>query len=324
MKEMSKDMPLGIRQLLTTVTHLKEGEKVLVITDDNKREIGEIVYQYAKEYFETTMVVMPPTAGHGAEPTEAIAIAMKNVDVAFGCTTMSLMHSQARISACRAGRLRWVGVQDYTLEMFETGGLTADFDEVARVIDRVAKKFYGETFTLTSPGGTNLVCSVKGRKVVIDYGTAITPGSAAFPPNAEVALGPVEGTAQGVIVIDGSIPHPQLNLIKEPIYMDVKDGMIVSIKGGEEADILRKILADYNDPTVYNVGELGLGLNEKNELCGHMAPDEGSFGNLHIGIGKNLMFGGHVDSPLHLDMVMKDITCDIDGLVIMKNGELLV
>ncbi len=324
MKEMSKDMPLGVKQLLTSVTHLKENEKVLVITDDNKREIGELVYKYAKEYFETTMVVMPPTAGHGAEPTDVITSALKNVDVAFGCTTMSLMHSKARIEACKAGRLRWVGVQDYTLDMFETGGLTADFDEVAKVIDRVAEKFHGETFTLTSEGGTNLVCSVKGRNVVIDYGTSIHPGSAAFPPNAEVALGPVEGTANGVIVIDGSIPHPQLNLIQEPIYLDVKDGMIVDIRGGREADILRKILADYNDSTVYNVGELGLGLNEKNVLCGHMAPDEGSFGNLHIGIGKNLMFGGHTDSPLHMDLVMKKITCDIDGLVIMKDGILLV
>ena len=91
-----------------------------------------------------------------------------------------------------------------------------------------------------------------------------------------------------------------------------------------EADILRRILAKYNDPTVYNVGELGLGLNEKNVLCGHMAPDEGSFGNLHIGIGNNLMFGGHVVSPLHMDLVMKKITCDIDGLTIMKDGVLLV
>ena len=55
-----------------------------------------------------------------------------------------------------------------------------------------------------------------------------------------------------------------------------------------------------------------------------MAPDEGSFGNIHIGIGKNLQFGGHVDSPLHLDMVIKNISCDIDGRVIMKDGVLMV
>ena len=324
MREMPKDMPLGIKQLFTSITHLEEGEKVLVITDDNKREIGELVYKYAKDLFETTMMVMTPRPGHGAEPTEAIAAAMANCDVAFGATTMSLFHSKARIEACKKGRLRWVGLQDYCLEMFETGGLTADFDEVRRVIDRVAKVFHGKTFTLTSEGGTHLVCSVEGRKPVIDYGTSITPGSASFPPNAEVALGPVEGTSNGVLIFDGSIPHPLLNLLEEPVICTVKDGYITEIKGGREADILRKILADYNDPSVYNVGELGLGLNEKNVLNGHMAPDEGSYGNIHIGIGKNLQFGGHINAPLHMDLVMKKITCDIDGRVIMKDGVLLV
>lgn len=324
MKEMPKDMPLGIRQLFTSITHLKEGEKVLVITDDNKREIGEMVYRYAKELFETTMMVMTPRDGHGAEPTEAVAAAMANCDVAFGATTMSLFHSKARIEGCKKGRLRWVGLQDYSLDMFETGGLTADFDEVHRVIDRVAKVFRGKTFTLTSEGGTHLVCSVEGREPVIDYGTSTTPGTASFPPNAEVALGPVEGTSNGVLVFDGSIPHPLLNLLDEPVVCTVKDGFITEIKGGREADILRKILEDYQDPSVYNVGELGLGLNEKNVLNGHMAPDEGSYGNIHIGIGKNLQFGGHVNSPLHMDLVMKKITCDIDGRVIMKDGVLLV
>ena len=39
--EMSKEMPLGVKQLLTTVTHLKEGEKVLVITDDGTSDRAE-------------------------------------------------------------------------------------------------------------------------------------------------------------------------------------------------------------------------------------------------------------------------------------------
>nr|WP_106779461.1 hypothetical protein [Lysinibacillus timonensis] len=320
----SNDIPLGMKQLLTSVTDLKEGEKVLVITDDNKREIGEFVYKYAKEYFDTTMIVMSPRDSHGAEPPETVRAALENCDVAFGATTMSMFHAKARLETSKKGRLRWVGLQDYALHMFEKGGLTADFDEVRRVIDRVSEFYQGNTFTLTAPGGTNMTCSIEGRKPVFDYGTSKVPGSASFPPNAEVALGPVEGTANGVLVFDGSIPHPLLNLLDEPITCYVKDGYITEIIGGREADILRDMLSEFNDPTVYNIAELGLGLNDKNFLCGHMAPDEGSFGNIHIGIGKNLNFGGHVDSPLHLDMVIKTVTIEIDGLTLMKDGVLLV
>ncbi|ASV67206.1 aminopeptidase [Cytobacillus kochii] len=324
MIEITNTMPLGIKQLLTSVTDLKEGEKVLIITDDNKREIGEFVYKYVKEYFDTTMIVMSTREGHGAEPPDMVRAAMENCDVAFGATSYSMYHSKARLETSKKGRLRWVGLQDYALHMFESGGLTADFNEVRRVIDRVSEYYQGKTFTLTTPGGTNMTCSIEGRKPVFDYGTSRTPGSASFPPNAEVALGPVEGTANGVLVFDGSIPHPLLNLLNEPITCKVEDGIITEITGGKEAEILQKILAEFNDPTVYNVAELGLGLNDQNYLCGHMAPDEGSFGNIHIGIGKNLNFGGHVDSPLHMDLVMKTVTIDIDGVTIMEEGLLKV
>lgn len=318
------DIPRGIQSLLGAVTRLKKEEKVLIITDDNKLEIGQLIYRYAKERFDTTIIVMPTRAYHGEEPPEPVVAALNNCDVAFGATTMSLFHSKARLEASKNGRMRWVGLVDYIPEMFETGGLTADFEEVARQIDRVAPQFQGKQFRLTAPGGTDLVCSVEGRKVVNDYGRALKAGDFGSPPNAEVALGPVEGTANGILVIDGSIPHPLLNLIEEPITCIVKDGLITEITGGRQAGVLRKILADYNDPTVYNVGELGLGMNEKNVLCGQMLPDEGSFGNLHVGIGKNLGFGGHVDSPLHLDMVIRTVTCVIDDRVIMKDGKLMV
>ena len=139
-----------------------------------------------------------------------------------------------------------------------------------------------------------------------------------------MALGPVEGTAEGVLVIDGSIPHPLLDLIHEPITCRVEHGVVTEVTGGGQADILRKILADFQDPTVYNVGEVGLGLNPLCRLRGVMAEDEGSFGNMHVGLGKNLNFGGHVDSPLHLDMVIKDVTIQIDDTFIMRDGKLLV
>lgn len=315
--------PKGIYNLLHSISKIEDGDTILIITDDNKLEIGTYVYEHVKNDYETSMIVMQPTKGHGDEPTEVVAAALKNADVAFGATTMSLFHSKARRDASKGKRLKWVGLQDYSLDMFTSGGLLANFDEIHALIDGVVDQFQGKTFTLLGEGGTNMVCSVENRKPVIDYGTARCRGDACFPPNAEIALGPVEGTANGVLVIDGSIPHPELNLIEEPITCHVKDGYITEIEGGKEAEILKRILESYNDPTVYNIAELGLGMNPCNKLCGRMAPDEGSFGNIHVGIGKNLGFGGHVDSPLHLDMVIKTVTCIIDGRIFMKDGILL-
>lgn len=325
MEQHANEMPKGIRNLFTSITHYKKGEKILIITDDNKMDIGQLVYRYAKQMAEdVAMAVMEPRKGHGSEPPKAIAEAMLACDICLGATTMSLYHSQARNTACREKGMRWVGLQDFVPEMFETGGMTADFDEIRREIDRVAHLYEGKRFHLTAPGGTDMTCSVEGRKVVVDYGTAITPGAACGTPNAEIALGPVEGTAEGILVIDGSIPHPLLNVIEEPITCRVEKGAVTEITGGRQAKILKQILEEYKDPTVYNVAELGLGMNPLNEIIGHMAPDEGSYGNIHVGIGKNTGFGGHVMSPLHLDMVVRKITAEIDGNYFMKDGVLMV
>lgn len=318
------DIPYGMKQLFTSVTYLKEDEKILVITDDNTKDIGEYVYKHAKRFFDTTMICMSPRDGHGEEPPASVRAAMLECDVIFGATTMSMYHTRARVDGTDKKIFRWVGMQDYAFHMFEEGGLTADFDEVAEVIERVEEHYQGQTFRLTAPGGTDMTCSIEGRAPVLDYGTSRYPGSASLPPNSEIALGPVEGTANGVLVFDGSIPHPLINLLDEPVTCKVEDGYITEITGGKEAEILKDILKSFDDPTVYNIAELGLGLNKHNELCGRMAPDEGSFGNIHIGIGKNLNFGGVIDSPLHMDLIIKTVTIDIDGKKIMQDGELQV
>ena len=317
-------MPKGIQSLLGAITLLKPEEKLLIITDDQKFEIGHTLYQWASQVYDTTLCVMPPRAAHGAEPTDLIAGAMLQADVVFVATTMSMFHSRARRAAVQTGHTRYVNMVDYIPQMFYEGGLTADFEEITRVLDRICPHFQGSIFELTAPGGTHLICGVEGRPAIIDYGRSFRAGQSSSPPNAEIALGPVEGTANGVIVVDGSIPHPLINLLEEPITLRVKDGSITEITGGRQADIFREILAAYNDERVYNIGELGLPVNPLNKVCGLMLVDEGAYGTLHIGIGNNLSFGGHVEAPVHIDLVIRDVTCKIDGREISRDGELQV
>ena len=317
------EMPLGIRSLLGPITDLKSEDRILIITDTDKFQIGKELFDWASKVNETSMAVMTPRASHGDEPTVEIAAAMETANVIFAATSMSMFHSQARRRVVQNGHCRYVNLVDYIPSMFHEGGLTADFLEITEILNRIAPHFRGKKVELSSPGGTNLVCSVEGREPVIDYGS-IRPGQSSSPPNAEIALGPVEGTAQGVLVIDGSIPHPSLNMIREPITMHVEDGQIVMISGTNEADTVRRILEQYKDSRVYNIGEVGLPVNRENKVCGRMLADEGAYGTVHIGIGNNLSFGGNVEAPLHMDMVIRDITLKIDGRIISQNGILQI
>ena len=164
------EMPLGIRSLLGPITDLKSEDRILIITDTDKFQIGKELFDWASKVNETSMAVMTPRASHGDEPTVEIAAAMETANVIFAATSMSMFHSQARRRVVQNGHCRYVNLVDYIPSMFHEGGLTADFLEITEILNRIAPHFRGKKVELSSPGGTNLVCSVEGREPVIDYG----------------------------------------------------------------------------------------------------------------------------------------------------------
>jgi leucyl aminopeptidase (aminopeptidase T) len=110
-------------------------------------------------------------------------------------------------------------------------------------------------------------------------------------------------------------------VVRKPVSLKVERGRITSISGGEEAKLLEKSLRNMDDPRVFLVGEIGFGLNTGASISGRMLEDEGVYGTMHIGIGNNLSYGGTNDTPIHIDLIMKNPTYAVDGRVICKDGE---
>lgn len=318
---MGKEILEGCKILLHTCGAVKGNEKVLVVTDETSRQIGEAMYQCAVEYTDATLICTKDRTTHGEAPTDCVAAAMAQADVIFSATTFSLYNTDARIKACEKGA-RFINMADYSLDMLKKGCLFTDWEEIRKLVDRTAKKIVGKELRITTPAGTDFWTSIEGRHADVGYGTSIHKGEASSPPDAECAVGPVEDTARGVLVIDGSIPLPGLGIIKEPIRIEVEDGYLRKIEGGEEADILRKSLEAFQDPRVYLAAEVGFGLNPAASLSGRMLEDEGVFGTMHIGIGNNLSYGGNCNTPIHIDLIMKKPTCIVDGHYVYKDGVL--
>lgn len=320
---MSVQARKGCEILLHTCGEVKKGEKVLVITDDTSHEIGEIMYQVSSEFTDTTLVRMPDRHSHGEAPTAAIAAAMKEADVMFSATSFSLYNTDARISAGEKNGTRFVNMADYSMEMLEAGCLFTDWEAIRKIVDHTKEIIVGKKLHLTTPAGTNLTTSIEGRHADTGYGVSRYKGEASSPPDAEAAVGPADDSAEGVIVVDGSIPLPGIGLIKTPVTLKVEKGYIVDIKGGKEAQILKDTLASFNDKRVYLVAEVGFGLNPASHLSGRMLEDEGVMGTMHIGIGNNLAYGGTNNTPTHIDCILKNPTCEVDGHFVYKDGKLV-
>lgn len=55
--------------------------------------------------------------------------------------------------------------------------------------------------------------------------------------------------------------------------------------------MLKADLAAKQDPNVYNIAEMGVGLNPQCRFMGFMLEDEGVYGSAHIGIGTSITLG---------------------------------
>ncbi len=132
---------------------------------------------------------------------------------------------------------------------------------------------------------------------------------------------PLEGTSNGVIVFERVVTD--LGGIREPITITVRDGQAVAIEGGSDAARLRALLDGV--PGATNIGELGIGLNPAARVSDDITESKKREGTAHFALGDNAGgYGGVVESPIHLDGMLFDVTVTIDGAVVIEDGRVLV
>ena len=309
-------MMKGAKTLVDVATKVQAGETVLLVTDYAKTDIAQAVAAVACDRGAEVMIMsMKPRKRGGEEPPAAVAAAMKNADVVIVPVSYSITHTHAVKNAAAAGA-RIIVMTDFTPEVMMHGGIEADFDQIKPTCIAVAKALEtAEEIHITSPGGTDLRFNTKGRRGNALY-CVVEKGQFSTIPTIEANTTPIEGTAEGIIVCDASIPYLGIGLVDEPVICKVEGGFITEIKGGRAAEILRKDLASHADKNSYNIAELGIGLNPKCRMCGIMLEDEGVLGTCHIGIGTSLTLGGVTKAPCHYDLIMWHPTIAADGKVI--------
>jgi leucyl aminopeptidase (aminopeptidase T) len=300
----------------------KKNEKILIITDEQKREIGIALHQNATRLgYYSLLVEMKSGKINGEEPPEEIAELMKKFDVVFCPTAKSLTHTDARRNASAKG-VRVATFPGITKDVM-IRGMNADYNAISKrtiKLQKILEK--GKTIRVVAPAGTDISFEIAGRKVIPSKGLFHKKGESGNLPTGETFLAPVEGTSNGVFVVDGSMAG--LGLIKSAnIKIEVKDGYAIKISGGTIAKKLKSML-DKVGKEARNIAEFGIGTNDSAKLSGVLLEDEKVMGTIHIALGNNVSMGGSVNVPIHLDGVVKKPTVWMDGKLLMKEGKLLV
>ncbi len=135
---------------------LDADESCVVVTDDERREIGEALYEVASDITDDAVVLQyPPGDQHGEEPPDPVAAAMLDSDVFVAPTTKSISHTRARGNACAEGS-RGATLPGITEDVFTTG-LDADYASIEQHCEDVlAQVGDAEEIRVTAPAGTDV------------------------------------------------------------------------------------------------------------------------------------------------------------------------
>jgi aminopeptidase len=324
MKTEQPPLAIAADNVIENCLGVKDGEVVAVLTDiaDEERvKIGRSLWEAAqKRGAEAIYVEMLPRKNSGEEPPISIAALMATSDVVLCPTTKSLTHTQARRNAC-SRNARIATLPGITQEV-AIRCLSADYMEIARRTEAVASALRtGSNFWVVSAKGTDLRLERAERSVIADTGLIRTPGSSGNLPAGEAFFAPMEGTAEGEILFDGSIGD--IGKLTTPVRLVVQKGIAKVITDSEAARKFDKLLSGVG-PEAYQIAELGVGTNDRAEIHGTILEDEKVLGTVHLALGNNIGMGGTVSVPIHLDGLIQNATLYVDDVLILESGVLRI
>ena len=309
------EMLKGARVLAETLTDVKPGEEVLILIDvDRSFRIAEVAAEAVRERSGVPVVLRMDTLPlPNTEPPAIVAAAMERADVIMGFLSKSVFHTQARLRASKRGA-RMISATGIVEDTLVRGLIKADFFAIKPVLDDIAERLTaGRKIRIAGAAGTHLTATIEGRQANREIWSR-EKGQVSGAPGIEVNIPPLEGTAEGLIVIDASIAS--MGLIHEPVKLIVEKGRVTRIEGGEQAKQLAQLVSSAKDPAAYVVAEIGLGLNPEGKITGNIIEDESALGTGHIALGNNTAHGGKNPAPIHLDMVFLNPTIEVDGQMI--------
>lgn len=304
----------------------EDRKKLLLIVDDSTERMADaaqIAAEDAGRHMEVCRI--PCVENHGRELPPDVSDRMLATDAVMCMTRYSFAHSYARSRIGSKG-IPFLSMPDYNEEMLKNPAVLADYHKASLAVDRYAGLLSeAATIRVTSDIGTDLMIDVTGRTGNSCPGFTDEEHLLGSPPDIEANISPVEPVTHGVIAVDGSVTDRSVGLLNTVVYLHVENGAVKKIVSEDPflEESVKKLFQAVGNPKAYIVGELGIGFNDRAELCGNMLIDEGTRGCVHFGIGSNWTIGGQNRVDFHLDFVIRNATVETDGRVIIHRGELL-
>lgn len=235
----------------------------------------------------------------------------------------STSHTRFRHYLNRLCGTRYASMPLFDEQMLK-GAMRVDYKKMRERTEGIARLVNkAEWIEIETPNGTYMAFSKKGREAKADTGIITEPGTFSNLPAGEVFLAPLEGTANGKLVLEWA-PTRKL---KSPVTLHIENGQVTKIDGKEKyAAYLQEKLLEKKENA--NIAELGIGTNDRASRPDNILESEKIFGTIHIALGDNSSFGGRISTPFHQDFVFFKPTVTLlhkkdSKSILLQKGKLL-
>jgi len=302
------------RNALDKVLEAVVGESVVIVCDDEKREIGKAFADGAIALGLWTRLVTLKTGkqvrtevpGHLLE-----VLTQQKPNIYINLMRDSREETPMRIQITkietRGHRARLGHCPGVTLDMLTEGALALTLEEHKRMqsfADKMIQVLQGTVkVELHSPGGTHLTLGVKERPFFTDTKFDWKTMKWINLPTGEVMVAPLENSLTGRLVCDMAIGG--IGPIKTPLEITAQNGKAEKVTC-KDKDVLRQVKETLaTDDWSSVVGEFAFGINPKARFVHEFLEAEKMFGTSHIAFGENTdMPNGKNPSKNHMDFLI--------------------
>jgi len=312
---------------------LKPGETFVITADTESDErVVEATASAAFACGAKPMVINVASAmgvGKAADrylPLEALTAALLKADAWVEFNGEWLLYSTPYDIAMKENtKLRHLCLVGMSVDMMVRNIGRVDYPNLEKFMRLLGKKTMAvKHMRITTPAGTDIEFdNTPGCMLDMNIGYADIPGSHMMA--GQIGWSPNFESINGKIVFDGSLVPPCIGILRTPVALIIKKGVIVKFEGGSEATVYEKWLKDFNDPMMLKLAHVCYAFNPGARLTGNILEDERVWGATEWGIGNvgPIYIPGGISGSSHSDGICLNSSVWLDGVQLMDKGQLL-
>ncbi len=310
-------------------------DRVFIITDYARESIArrvaasildihaDVTVRFLEHYGERPLTVFSDELRNDliqARPTVTYYIATAQPgEITFRLPLLPFLANELKV---RHGHM--IGID----EALMADGMCADYDEVFTLTNHIYDLVSNaQTIHVTSEKGSDVTATFhKDWKWIPCHGRYHEQGKWGNLPEGEVFTAPA--TVDGVLVCDvlGDYFSEKYGVLQRPLVITIKNGYVTEVSSEDKA--LAQEVRDYlfSVPNGNRAGEFAIGtLTSLKKLVGNLLQDEKMPG-LHVAFGNSYpqFTGADWDAQIHVDVIPSRCTIEVDGRVIMRDGEFVL